>query len=486
MLTRAIDKYELHQEDGVLWDATLSQVNLGNANNNKFYLIQLLAVKEEQGVYACWAHWGRVGEGGQKSMFYAPGGLDGAVKAFKKKFREKTGLAWEDREAEPKKGKYTVIEKDYSDDTEEPAPAAEEEKTKQEDATPEPESKLHPEVNVLMDHIFNPDLMLRTMSSYGLNTNKLPLGKLSTKTITAGYLALKSLSTALAATTLDQSELAALTARYYTVIPHDFGRLQPPVINNLRQLTAELKMLQTLRDLEIANEIMKRPAGADNRLEALYAGLNLEECAPVPHNTQEYKTISSYFDRTSCDPRARITTLFRITRHGDATKLASFPLPPNINSDRKLLFHGSRTANFPGILSQGLRIAPPEAPVNGYAFGKGIYLADEAAKSLGYSDGGEPLMLLCEAELGDKVWGGDGGCQAGERAKEKGFVSTKYDVYKGWGWNEVGVEGCEGVWCPDEGVRRKDGSWGGQNEYVVYYEQAVRIRYLLKVAYNSL
>jgi len=25
-----------------------------------------------------------------------------------------------------------------------------------------------------------------------------------------------------------------------------------------------------------------------------------------------------------------------------------------------------------GILSQGLRIAPPEAPVNGYAFGKGV------------------------------------------------------------------------------------------------------------------
>lgn len=31
---------------------------------------------------------------------------------------------------------------------------------------------------------------------------------------------------------------------------------------------------------------------------------------------------------------------------------------------------GSRASNFGGILSQGLRIAPPEAPVNGYMFGK--------------------------------------------------------------------------------------------------------------------
>ena len=29
-----------------------------------------------------------------------------------------------------------------------------------------------------------------------------------------------------------------------------------------------------------------------------------------------------------------------------------------------------------GILSQGLRIAPPEAPVTGYMFGKGVYFAD--------------------------------------------------------------------------------------------------------------
>lgn len=43
--------------------------------------------------------------------------------------------------------------------------------------------------------------------------------------------------------------------------------------------------------------------------------------------------------------------------------------------NRQLLWHGSRITNFTGILSQGLRIAPPEAPVQGYMFGKGIYAA---------------------------------------------------------------------------------------------------------------
>ena len=49
-----------------------------------------------------------------------------------------------------------------------------------------------------------------------------------------------------------------------------------------------------------------------------------------------------------------------------------------------LLFHGSRISNYAGILSEGLRIAPPEAPVTGYMFDKGVYFADMASKSANY------------------------------------------------------------------------------------------------------
>lgn len=61
-----------------------------------------------------------------------------------------------------------------------------------------------------------------------------------------------------------------------------------------------------------------------------------------------------------------------------------------------LLWHGSRVSNFVGILSQGLRIAPPEAPVSGYLFGKGIYLADMAEKSINYcrSYGQDSALIL--------------------------------------------------------------------------------------------
>ncbi len=64
--------------------------------------------------------------------------------------------------------------------------------------------------------------------------------------------------------------------------------------------------------------------------------------------------------------------------------------PHKKDKNRVLLWHGSRYSllfllslfsltpyypcrltNFVGIISQGLRIAPPEAPVTGYMFGKG-------------------------------------------------------------------------------------------------------------------
>ena len=59
----------------------------------------------------------------------------------------------------------------------------------------------------------------------------------------------------------------------------------------------------------------------------------------------------------------------------DSTK-AFKPYCKKLKDNVQLLWHGSRMTNYAGILSSGLRIAPPEAPVTGYMFGKGIYLAD--------------------------------------------------------------------------------------------------------------
>ena len=93
----------------------LNQTNIGH-NNNKFYVIQLLARGSS---YYVWTRWGRVGEGGQNSnkMF---GSLDKAEKEFCKKFRDKTRNSWEERaDFTPVQGKYTLLEMDDEEGGEE-------------------------------------------------------------------------------------------------------------------------------------------------------------------------------------------------------------------------------------------------------------------------------------------------------------------------------------------------------------------------------
>ena len=71
-----------------------------------------------------------------------------------------------------------------------------------------------------------------------------------------------------------------------------------------------------------------------------------------------------------------------------------------------LLWHGSRLTNYVGILSQGLRIAPPEAPMTGYMFGKGVYFADMVSKSANYCNTNRRnptgILMLCEVEIGNE------------------------------------------------------------------------------------
>jgi poly [ADP-ribose] polymerase len=103
--------------------------------------------------------------------------------------------------------------------------------------------------------------------------------------------------------------------------------------------------------------------------------------------------------------------------------------------------HGSRATNYGGILGQGLRIAPPEAPVNGYMFDKGIYLADMSSKSANYCcsyiSGGQALLLLCDAELGNPMQVlTNAQYDAGKTAAEKGAIST-------WGQGTTAPKGLK-------------------------------------------
>jgi len=65
-----------------------------------------------------------------------------------------------------------------------------------------------------------------------------------------------------------------------------------------------------------------------------------------------------------------VEAVYQVARDGENKRLMNC----GVNTNHKLLFHGSSSSNLISILSRGLLIAPPEAPVSGYRYGKVTYL----------------------------------------------------------------------------------------------------------------
>lgn len=377
-----------------------------------------------------------------------------AIKHFEKKFKDKSGLSWEKRGDDPKPGKYAFIERSYnpdSDDDDDDDDKADGKGAKEGDKEDEAplQCTLEQPVQDLMSLIFNQQYFQATMASLNYDSNKLPLGKLSKTTITRGFQQLKDLAALMNDPSLASSKwnmpLAAakehLSNTYYSVIPHAFGRNRPPIINENNLLKKEIELLESLSDMKDAAEIMKIDRKTKDTIHALdrqFQGLGLTEMTTLDPKSTEFDLLATYLNGSrgaTHHVNYKIEHIWRIERDGEKARFDQSDFS-KVGSDRRLLWHGSRCTNFGGILSQGLRIAPPEAPVTGYMFGKGIYLADMSSKSAGYCassiSNGHALLLLCEAELGDPMQELTGASyNAGETAKKNNQLST-------WGKGRTG------------------------------------------------
>ena len=76
---------------------------------------------------------------------------------------------------------------------------------------------------------------------YFLDVKKMPLGKLSKSQIAKGFDVLDDIEKELNAKRA--TKLNELSSKFYTVIPHDFGRKVPPPIKDLEMLRSKMDML---------------------------------------------------------------------------------------------------------------------------------------------------------------------------------------------------------------------------------------------------
>lgn len=365
-------------------------------NINKYYKLQLLKHDKSERFWV-FRKWGRIGttQGGNKLEEKST--LSDALLEFKQLYREKSGNDWDQRHKFVKRASLLYpIDIDHGGDQQD---------TNKNLLQSNIESKLKPPVQDLMRLIFDIEEMKKVMMEYEIDLDKMPLGKLSKKQITDAYNVLKELQVTLTSKPVQSYKIIDATNRFYTLVPHVFGHNEIKMLDSEQDIKMKCEMLENLMEMEIAYSMLHADTDkTKNPLDAHYKQLKTE-IDVLDRKSQEFKMIEAYVKNTHADTHRQyeliIEDVYKVKRQGEDKRFKKFKKMHN----RRLLWHGSRTTNFAGILSQGLRIAPPEAPVTGYMFGKGIYFADMVSKSANYcaTSSVHPtgLLMLCEVALGD-------------------------------------------------------------------------------------
>lgn len=464
-------------DDKDIWDCMLNQTNLQN-NNNKYYLIQLLK-SDTSTSYTVWMRWGRVGKKGQTSEFPCGPDLNEAKSLFVKKFHDKTKNDWYSRATFSKvAGKYDLLEMDYDTGGQ----VDEVDTSKVAKKVDVPDSTLDEQVQDLIRLICDIKAMEEAVVEMKYDAKKAPLGKLTKSQIKQGYSALKQIEQLLEKKDLGPKLTEACNA-FYTRIPHDFGMKPPERITTLALLQNKMSLLEALGDIEIAVNVLKAGDQSINPVDRHYLSL---ECNLQPMNKSHemYEILANYLQSTHASTHSQysmqLLDIFSCDKdEGEASTVGN----------KMLLWHGSRLTNWVGILAKGLRIAPPEAPVTGYMFGKGVYFADCSSKSANYcfptKTKNVGLLLLCEVALG----------------KSRELLASDYYANK-LPKGMHSVKGCgknhpnpaskitkDGVNIPtgnlvDSGVNNPSGYTLQYNEYIVYNTNQIKMKYLFKVKFN--
>ncbi|XP_053577093.1 protein mono-ADP-ribosyltransferase PARP3 [Bombina bombina] len=464
------------------YDCMLNQTNIGH-NNNKFYIIQLL---NQSGSYFTWNRWGRVGEIGMSKLSpFAK--LEDAKKDFEKKFKDKTKNSWSEKNnfiAHP--GKYTMIEVEHDDDDEMG------EAVVKKDTVDGVTKKVRPcsldkATQDLMSLIFSTDMFKDAMQTMNLDIKKMPLGKLSKAQIAKGFDALEQLEAAIDRGA-KKNELSELASRFYTIIPHNFGRSTPPVIDSKEVVQAKKDMLLVLADIELAQtlqadkikqeqetklEEVPHPLDVDYQL--LKCHLNL-----VDSKSEEYKIMKTYVDKTGPTYRKlEILNAWSVDRENEEERLSAHK---NIEN-RRLLWHGTNVAVVAAILKSGLRIMPH----SGGRVGRGIYFASENSKSAGYvgcTSQSLGIMFLNEVALGKEhhITRDDSSLRSAPKGYDS-VVATGLTEPDPALDRELVLNGRKIKVPQGPPIQRQKDTHFSQSEYLVYKESQCRLRYLLLIKF---
>lgn len=499
--------YHALVDDGIPYTCTLNQTDV-KRNNNKFYIMQILE-HDKNTNYIIYCRWGRIGEFGTFTRdTYS--NKSTSVSEFNKKFRAKTKNAWATVSKDHSKfqkydGKYFMAEIDADDDDSDAnttAAAAANPTVADPVIVADPstvevkklESELSERIQDFISLIGDINMFNSTMKEFNIDIKKMPLGKIKKDQIEKGYDVLKTIAEDIKTGDINGQvdRLTKLTNNFYTLIPSTFGRRKPPVINSEDIVKKLADMLDVLADMAIAGTIINEKAtDGIHPCDKMYKQIGATMAAiPLDDSSNEYKFIYKYIKNTSGASHFTnldILDIVSIYRKEEHDRFVD-------HGNRRLLFHGSRLANYMGILSQGL-LLNPNAPVTGKMFGNSLYFACTSTKSANYcyaySTNGIGVMLLCEVSLGNC-------CKRTQADFITDIPNEKYQSTWGMGDNTTDPNDFEIIKADDGAdvlipygkmidahkIHKKLYTCLLYDEFCIYDVRQIKIRYAVKLKFN--
>ncbi|KER30091.1 hypothetical protein T265_03453 [Opisthorchis viverrini] len=323
--------------------------------------------------------------------------------------------------------------------------------------------------------IFSAETFEHAMRALNLDLKKMPLGKLSAKQIANAYEILDELEGVIEGK--KKGDVTFLSSRFYTIMPHDFGRTRPPLIDTKEQLASKFDMLNTLSDVALAQAMQKEGVkGNQKKKHWIDEKYSLLDCDLDYLNASDVnrRLVEEYFTETGRD-WFEIVHVWRVNRQREGDRFRPYLKTGN----HKLLWHGTNVAVVAAILKSGLRIMPH----SGGLVGKGIYFASAADKSqdYGWADSdGYRIMFLAEVALGKEhpIFHSDSSIRKAPDGFDSVVAQGKFEPDPKFG-KVLQLDGVPvNVLC-SKPVQRDIDSWFYYSEYLIYNESQCRLRFVI-------
>lgn len=167
----------------------------------------------------------------------------------------------------------------------------------------------------------------------------------------------------------------------FCILPRKMKHVQDYLVHDKSDLQKVLKREYDLLDIMAARATGGKSGAMNQSMTILeHLGLTID---PIRSGSKTETQIKKFMGTESSDKFVRA---FRVRNKYTDDRFYKFMKENDYSEeDVHYLYHGSRNENWYGLMKAGPLLAPKNVVTNGKAFGNGIYFANRAKKSMGYS-----------------------------------------------------------------------------------------------------